>query len=588
MHDLRRAIGTAEKEEAAPTADVERDPLAQAGSREIMLKTLTDNAASALMLLDVRGHVTFMNPAFTRITGYTETDVRGRTAHEVIHYKRPDGRHYPIEECPIDRSYWDLKPAQGIREVFVRKDGTLFPVLASVAPLVGPDGRTVGGVLEFRDISSEMQNEARLAEEKQALETLQGIGAALASTLDLEQLLQAITDAGVSLSGAAFGSFFYNAVDDRGESYQLYTISGVPREAFSKFPMPRNTQVFAPTFRGEGVVRSDDITKDPRYGKNAPHRGMPAGHLPVRSYLAVPVRSRSGDVIGGLFFGHPTPGVFTERSERLLAGLAGHASVALDNARLFQQLQRELERRRQTEAELRRINESLEEFAYAASHDLKEPLRGISTAASLLEEFQKPRLDAEGRERLESIRKLAKRMYDLTDAMLAVSRLGRGGMKPQRIPLGDIVRQSLESVAEVVERSGAEVEIEGQMPELECDPVLVGQVVTNLVVNAIKYNKSAPPRLWIGSRNGAIYVRDNGIGIDPKHHERIFGMFKRLHTQKRFGGGTGVGLAIVKRIAEMHGGRVWVESELGKGATFWVALGEEACEGAAAHPGPKS
>ncbi len=107
-----------------------------------------------------------------------------------------------------------------------------------------------------------------------------------------------------------------------GESYMLYTLSGVPAEAFSKFPMPRNTAVFAPTFKGEGIVRSDDITRDPRYGHNAPRKGMPEGHLPVRSYLAVPVISRSGEVIGGLFFGHAEPAMFTAQSERGLSGLA--------------------------------------------------------------------------------------------------------------------------------------------------------------------------------------------------------------------------------------------------------------------------
>src|SRR6185503_21201060 len=124
------------------------------------------------------------------------------------------------------------------------------------------------------------------------------------------------------LSGAAFGAFFYNVINESGNAYTLYTISGVPREAFAGFPMPRNTAVFAPTFSGKGVVRSDDITKDVRYGQSAPHHGMPKGHLPVRSYLAAPVVSRSGEVIGGLFFGHPETNIFTDRAERLVVGVA--------------------------------------------------------------------------------------------------------------------------------------------------------------------------------------------------------------------------------------------------------------------------
>src|SRR5581483_7636021 len=143
------------------------------------------------------------------------------------------------------------------------------------------------------------------------LAAIDEVGRALAAELDLNKLVQSITDAGTRLCGAQFGAFFYNVLNEKGESYLLYTISGVPREAFSKFPMPRNTSIFNPTFKGEGVVRSDDITLDQRYGLNAPHHGMPKGHLPVRSYLAVPVVSRTGEVLGGLFFGHAERGRFS-------------------------------------------------------------------------------------------------------------------------------------------------------------------------------------------------------------------------------------------------------------------------------------
>jgi GAF domain-containing protein len=133
----------------------------------------------------------------------------------------------------------------------------------------------------------------------------------------------------------------------------LYTLSGAPLEAFSRFPMPRNTQVFSPTFSGEGIVRSDDITRDPRYGPNSPRKGMPQGHLPVRSYLAVPVKSRSGEVLGGLFFGHAKTAMFSHRSETGLAGLAAEAAVAIDNARLTQATQREITERKRAEEALR-------------------------------------------------------------------------------------------------------------------------------------------------------------------------------------------------------------------------------------------
>ncbi|WP_447602583.1 PAS domain S-box protein [Nitrospira sp. Nam80] len=188
---------------------------------------------------------------------------------------------------------------------------------------------------------------------RQEAETLNDVARTLAGELDLQQLIQATTDAGTKLSGAKFGAFFYNVINRQGESYMLYALSGAPREAFEKFGLPRNTPVFEPTFRGTGVVRSDDITQDPRYGRMAPHHGQPEGHLPVRSYLAVPVVSRSGEVLGGLFFGHPEAGVFTEHAERMTLGIAAAAAVAIDNARLFNAAQNEVAERKQAEEALR-------------------------------------------------------------------------------------------------------------------------------------------------------------------------------------------------------------------------------------------
>ena len=173
--------------------------------------------------------------------------------------------------------------------------------------------------LEARLLGLNETLEARIAElgdETRALGVLNRASTAISANLELESVVQAVTDAAVELSGAAFGAFFYNLVSEKGESYTLYTLSGAPRAAFEKFPMPRNTAIFEPTFRGTAIVRSPDILADPRYGKSAPHFGMPKGHLPVRSYLAVPVTARTGEVLGGLFFGHPQPGMFTERAER--------------------------------------------------------------------------------------------------------------------------------------------------------------------------------------------------------------------------------------------------------------------------------
>jgi PAS domain S-box-containing protein len=227
--------------------------------------------------------------------------------------------------------------------------------------------------LEVRLLSLNETLEARVAElrgEAQALEVLNRTGTAVGAELELERLVQIVTDAGVELSGAQFGAFFYNVIRADGEAYTLYTLSGAPREAFAKFPMPRNTQIFEPTFRGTGIVRSADILADPRYGKNEPYHGMPPGHLPVRSYLAIPVISRGGDVLGGLFFGHAQPAMFSARAERLLTGLAAQAAVAIDNARLYQTSATEIAARRAAEEQLQELNRSLEQRAAQRARQL--------------------------------------------------------------------------------------------------------------------------------------------------------------------------------------------------------------------------
>jgi PAS domain S-box-containing protein len=215
------------------------------------------------------------------------------------------------------------------------------------------------------------QATARLfREEAEVLELLNRVGTTVAAELDLDKAVQAVTDAATALSGAAFGSFFYNVADASGESYMLYALSGVPREAFAGFPMPRNTAVFAPTFAGEGMMRSDDITKDPRYGRNDPHHGMPKGHLPVRSYLAAPVVSPNGEVLGGLFFGHPEPGRFDARAERIVSAIATQAAIAIDKARLYRAAQEEIERRKQIERALRESEQALEARVRARTAEL--------------------------------------------------------------------------------------------------------------------------------------------------------------------------------------------------------------------------
>lgn len=225
----------------------------------------------------------------------------------------------------------------------------------------------VTGIVE--DITDRKNRELAHEDERRSLEILNRTGALIGAELDLEKLVQAVTDAGVELTHAQFGAFFYNVINAGGQSYTLYTLSGAPREAFSCFPMPRNTAVFGPTFEGKGIVRSHDILQDPRYGKNDPFYGMPKGHLPVRSYLAAPVISRSGKVLGGLFFGHAQTSVFDDRAEALLGGIASQAAVAIDNSRLYRLAQEEAQERRDAEARYRTLTDTMPQLVWTCLPD---------------------------------------------------------------------------------------------------------------------------------------------------------------------------------------------------------------------------
>jgi PAS domain S-box-containing protein len=195
--------------------------------------------------------------------------------------------------------------------------------------------------------------ERALADEVRKSETLARVTEAIASSTDIDTCVQAVIDGAREISGAAFGAFFYNRVEADGESYALFRLSGAAPEAFAGFPKVRKTELFAPTFENTGVVRSDDITLDPRYGRNAPRRGMPEHHLPVRSYLAIPVATRQGEVLGGLFFGDPEIGRFSARDETLLVGLGAQVAATIESIKLNASALAELGHRRKTEERLK-------------------------------------------------------------------------------------------------------------------------------------------------------------------------------------------------------------------------------------------
>ena len=226
--------------------------------------------------------------------------------------------------------------------------------------------------LESRLLALTETLEARVAElhaETRILEVINRTGIALAAELHLERLAQTATDAGVEITGAQFGAFFYKLGSDDSDEHTLGACAGAPPEAFARFPMLRDSRIFRTIFRGSGPIRSNDILNDPRHPKDHPkdrpkdraYHGGPADHPPVRSYLAVPVTSHSGDVRGGMFFGHSEPGMFSEHVERVVTGISAQVAVAVDNARLYQKSQQEIAERTRAEQALQALNDTLEQ-----------------------------------------------------------------------------------------------------------------------------------------------------------------------------------------------------------------------------------
>jgi PAS domain S-box-containing protein len=541
------------------------------------LAAIVQHSNDAIIGKNLDGIITTWNQGAERIFGYTAKEVIGAPGSILI---APDS----LDEIP--ELLAQIQCGQKVEQYEARrrrKDGDVIDVALTLSPVRAPDGRIVGVSKIARDITgrkrAEDERAALLAREKEARQTaemLNQVGPRLAVQLDGQKLVQEVTDIATELVGAEFGAFFHNVIDDKGKSYMLYTLSGVPREAFASFPMPRATEVFAPTFRGQGVVRRDDITQDSRYGKNAPHQGMPEGHLPVRSYLAVPVMARSGEVLGALFFGHSLPGRFTEAHEAVTTGIAAQAAIAMDNARLFQEAERAQTELKRTNDDLRRANQDLEVFAYSASHDLQEPLRTISLSAQIIERDLRQRLEGDDGIFLTNIIGASKRMSTLIADLLAYTRATKFEDAPvSPVNSGHVLAEVLETLRGVIEENKATVTA-GDLPNVAMHETRLAQLFQNLIGNAIKYRRSDPPEIRISAadRDGRVVfsIVDNGIGIEPHYAQQIFGLFQRLHERDEYDG-SGIGLAICQRVVEQYEGRIWLENSTpGEGSTFCFSI----------------
>ncbi len=391
----------------------------------------------------------------------------------------------------------------------------------------------------------------------------------LALSTDLDEVLNETLRAAAELTGSRIA--VVRLIDSAaGDSFIAASI-GLSEEYRSRFGR-------APaTFCGGGVSplgTTSLIVEDVASQTDNPALLEAARIGGFQAVFAVPLVSRRPEAVGSLGVMFEQPHRPSDREIKFVEVLVRTAAQAIENARLYREAQKEIARRADIEEALRRSNDDLRQFAYVASHDLKEPLRNIGGYSDLLQRRYQGRLDADANDFLRYIRDSVARMNALLHDLLAYAQVANHPEDATgTVPLEAVLSWALENLKGVIQETGARI-TRDPLPAVTGDFVRLSQILQNVIANSIKFHGEEPPAIHVSAaRRGnewIISVKDNGIGIEPRYHERIFGVFRRLHGSEY--PGTGIGLSIAKKIIEYHGGRIWLESELGAGATFFFSL----------------
>jgi PAS domain S-box-containing protein len=477
------------------------------------MAALLDSTEAGFYGMDTSGNCTFINRSGARMLGYKVKELLGKQMHSMIHYQYRDGRPYAQKDCPIFLASQRGRSASADDEVFWRRDGTPLAIEYSTSPII-LDGQHRGAVVAFADITQ------RLAAQRAIKESEERKSAVLRSTLD-----------SIVTMGPDGNVIEFNPAAERTFGYSREEAVGRPLAEL----------IIPPRFR------------DAHKAGLARYTATGEAHV-LGQRLELPALRKDG----------------TEFLTELTITRSD-----IDGAQTFTGVLRDITQRKQQEAErellikaLARSNQELDQFAYVASHDLKAPLRGIANLSQWIEEDLGEKLNGDNREQMALLRGRVHRMEALIDGILQYSRAGRAKAKPEAIDTGALVKEVLELMSPP-ER--VEVAVAADMPSVRAEKIPLQQVFMNLLGNAIKHAGADSPHISIDWEDaGPFYeftVGDNGQGIAPQYHERIFGIFQTLEARDKVEG-TGIGLSVVQKIVEAKGGRVWVESDVGKGARF--------------------
>jgi PAS domain S-box-containing protein len=497
--------------------------ITQRKKEEARFRNLLEAAPDAMVIVDSQGLIQLVNAQTERLFGYSRAELIGQRV-EILVPSRYQGRHAADREG-YARSPHARSMGAGLELYGRRKDGSEFPVEVSLSPLETSEGTLISSAI--RDITERKKTEEALQEKDEKLRLLvRGVKDYAILMLDPDGRITNWSEAAERIKG-------YCAEEIIGEHFsKFYT-----PEAIAQGKPARELKIAAAEgrFEEEGWrVRKDGS----RFWANV---------------VVTSLRDKTGRLRG---FGKVTRDI-TERKR------------AAEEAELQRN---ELAR---TNAELVTVNSELESFSYSVSHDLRAPLRHIDGFARILKDEHASMLSEDGIRYLDRVLQAATHMGRLVDDLLNLARIGRKEISRQMVKLDDLVREAMADLPpEIVERH-IEWRIE-PLGETSCDPGLLKLVLVNLLSNAVKFTKTRQLAvIEVGTRQAGgvpiFFIRDNGVGFDPKYADKLFGVFQRLHRQEDFAG-TGIGLATVQRIIHRHGGQVWAESEPDRGATFFFSL----------------
>jgi PAS domain S-box-containing protein len=516
-----------------------------ATEKAAMLAAIIESSDDAIISKNLNGTITSWNKGAEGIFGYTEAETIGKHISILIPRDRLS------EEDMIISKLQRGEKIEHYQTIRLTKTGREVHISLSISPLRNEDGQVIGASKIARDITKEKEAEKLTAQYIRRLELLNSTGKILSADLDLKSILQKVADATTELSGAAFGAFFYYKIESNGEPNLLYAVSGVSKKAFDDLGIKENTPLFDLTFKNKRVVRFDNIVKDFNYRKNLPANGIPEKETPLVSYLAVPLFSQTGVVIGGLFFGHSKTGVFTAEHQILVEAIASQAGIALQNAALYNEVQN--------------LNARKDEFIGFTSHELKTPLTTISGYLQIMENTPETHPQI-----LPKLKKQVSRLSRIISDLLDISKIQAGKFElfKTTFSLTALIKDCVETARQLSSDHEVEIRLPTTDVMIYVDATKISQVIINLLSNAFKYSPANKNILLVAETiedEVKISVIDKGIGIPKEHLDKIFTQFYRISQGKNDIPGVGLGLYLCKEFIEAHRGKIWAESEPGNG-----------------------